>query len=487
MQNRGLKGKYSLIVASQLFAPSEALYMDIGPIEAQVAFGYIGHGRDGLFCTAAVSVHVSQRTYRPRSGQVRLYFHSALHPSSDGPHVEGKDMPATDRPELAYRYVLALTGTLFLSYLAVAMSLPAVPIYVVNGFHLSNAYGGLAVGIAFLSTIVTRGRAGISTDRLGGKICMQRGLMLYAAAQMICFLATLPQLHVAGGYAVLIVGRLLLGLGESLAMVGMLSWAIGLMGHARSGKVMSLVGMGMYGAFAAGGPLGLALLHQMGFAGLMGVCTVLPLLGLVAIHRLPPVHPHAGQRESFWRIIGRIKRPGAAVGLQGVGFAALGAFFSLYFLSRGWPYAGLGLTFFGVGFVLVRLLFGHLPDRIGGTPVAIVSLVVEACGQYLLWLAPGPWLAQFGALLTGLGCSMVFPAMGSEVVKQVPPHLRGTAVGGFAAFQDLAYGATGPAVGLLADHSGYSSVFLVGGLAATLGLWMAIQAHRLNGKVRSGR
>jgi MFS family permease len=391
----------------------------------------------------------------------------------------------TDRPELAYRYVLALTGTLFLSYLAVAMSLTAVPIYVVTSFHLNNAYGGLAVGIAFLSTILTRGRAGISVDRLGGKICMQRGLVIYAAAGTICLLAGLPQLHVAEGYAVLIAGRLLLGLGESLAMVGMISWAIGLMGHARSGTVMSLVGIGMYGAYGAGGPLGLALLDRAGFAGLMGVCIVLPLLGLVAVHGFPAVRPHTGQPESFRRIIGRIWRPGAAVGLQGVGFAALGAFFSLYFLSRGWPYAGLGLTFFGAGFVLVRLVCGHLPDRIGGTPVAIVSLVVEACGQYLLWLAPGPWLALLGALLTGLGCSMVFPAMGSEVVKQVPPHLRGTAVGGFVAFQDLAYGATGPVVGLIADHSGYSPVFLIGGLAATLGLWMAILAHRANGTVRS--
>jgi MFS family permease len=399
--------------------------------------------------------------------------------------MECEDVPATVRPELAQRYVLALTATLFLSYLAVAMSLTAVPIHVVNGFHLSNAYGGLAVGIAFLSTIVTRGHAGISADRLGGKICMRRGLIIYAAAGLIGVLASWPQLHVVGGYAVLIVGRLLLGLGESMAMVGMISWAIGLMGQARSGKVMSLVGMGMYGAFAAGGPLGLALLDRVGFAGLMGVCTVLPLLGLAAIHWLPPVRPVGGQRESFWRIIGRIWRPGAAVGLQGVGFAALGAFFSLYFLSRGWPYAGLGLTFFGVGFVMVRLLCGHLPDKIGGTPVAIASLAVEACGQYLLWLAPGPLLALFGALLTGLGCSMVFPAMGSEVVKRVPPQLRGTAVGGFAAFQDMAYGATGPVVGLLADHAGYSPVFLIGGLAATLGLWMAIQAHRLNGEVRS--
>jgi MFS family permease len=381
-------------------------------------------------------------------------------------------------PESAYGQVLGLTAALFLSYLPVAMSLPALPVYVVNSFHFGNLYGGLAVGIAFLSTILTRGRAGAIADRLGGKRCMQRGLVLYAVAGAVCLAAGLPGLPIAGGYAVLIAGRLLLGLGESLAMVGMIGWAIGLMGPARSGKVMSLVGMGMYGAFAAGGPLGLWLLDRVGFSGLMGICAVLPLLGLIAIHRLPAVAPHAGQRQSFWRIIGRIWRAGAAVGLQGVGFAGLGAFFSLYFLSRSWPYAGLGLTFFGGGFVLVRLLFGHLPDRLGGKPVAILSLAVEACGQYLLWMAPNPWAALVGALLTGLGCSMVFPAMGAEVVKQVPPQLRGTAVGGFAAFQDLAYGLTGPVVGLLADHSGYSSVFLIGGLAATLGLLLATRLSR---------
>jgi MFS family permease len=389
------------------------------------------------------------------------------------------NVPAPDRPELAYRRVVAMTATLFVSYLAVAMSLPAVPVHVVHGLGLSNAFGGLAVGIAFLSTILTRNYAGTRSDRFGGKACMQRGLLFYAAAGVVCLAASWPGLSMAGDYVVLIVGRLLLGLGESMTLVGMISWSIGLMGQARSGKVISLVGTGMYGAFAAGGPLGLALLDRVGFVGLMAVCTVLPLLGLIAIHRLPAVEPHPGKRESFFRILGRIWRAGTAVALQGVGFAGLGAFFSLYFLSRGWPYAGLGLTFFGVGFVLVRFLCGHLPDRIGGTPVAIASLVVEAFGQYLLWLAPGPETALAGALLSGLGCSMVFPAMGSEVVKQVPPHLRGTAFGGFAAFQDLSYGLTGPVVGLLADSQGYSVVFLIGGLAATLGLWMAISAHRL--------
>jgi MFS family permease len=385
-------------------------------------------------------------------------------------------MTAIER--LAYRRVVALTAALFLSYLTVAMSLPAVPIHVVNGLGLGNAWGGLAVGIAFLATILTRARAGAWADRLGGKLCMQRGLILYALAGLVCAAASWGGLPADAAYAVLISGRLLLGLGESVAMVGMISWAIGLMGHARAGAVIALVGIGMYGAFAAGGPLGLALLDHVGFAGLMAVCTMLPLVGLAAIHWLPAVAPHAGQRESFWRIIGRIWRPGAVVGLQGVGFAALGAFLSLYFLSRGWPHAGLGLTFFGVGFVAMRLVCGNLPDRIGGTPVAIASLLVEAGGQYLIWLAPGPYSALAGALLTGLGCSMVFPAMGAEIVKQVPPNLRGTALGGFAAFQDLAYGATGPLVGILADRMGYPPVFLIGGLAATLGLSMAISVPR---------
>ncbi|HTI02431.1 MAG TPA: MFS transporter [Acidisoma sp.] len=381
-------------------------------------------------------------------------------------------------PDQAHRRVIALTVMLFLTYLSVAMSLPVVPVHVVATLGLNNAYAGLAVGIAFLSTILTRSHAGALVDRLGGRPCMRRGLVLYLAAALVCLASGLPVLPVPLSYGVLILGRLLLGLGESLTMVGMIGWSIGLMGAARSGRVMSLVGMGMYGAFALGGPLGLALLHRLGFSGTMAVCALLPVLGLACITLVPAVAPHAGRRESFWRIIGRIWLPGSTVGLQGVGFAALGAFFSLYALSRGWAHAGLGLTCFGLGFVLVRLLCGHLPDRIGGTPVAIASLAVEACGQYLIWLAPGPGAALLGALLTGLGCSMVFPAMGSEVVKLVPPQLRGTAVGGFAAFQDLAYGLTGPVMGLVADHSGYGPIFFIGGLAASGALLMAVAAHR---------
>ncbi|MFS8050843.1 arabinose transporter [Rhizobium sp. BR 314] len=375
--------------------------------------------------------------------------------------------------------LLLLSAILFISYLCVGMSLPVVPIYVTSQLGLGNSWAGLAVGIAFLATILTRGYAGGLSDHRGQKSAVARGLTFYVAGALASLGAGLLAQAPWTSYALLIGGRLLIGLGESLVAVGVIAWGIGLVGPARSGKVLALVGAAIYGALAVGGPIGLALLDRFGFAGAMAIGAVLPCLGLLAIWRLPAVTAHPGaNRPPFWSVVRRVWQHGFIVCLQGIGFAAIGAFFTLYFLDRGWNYAGMGLTAFGGGFVLVRLLFGHLPDRIGGLPVAAGSLAIETVGQFLIWNASDPGLALVGAFLTGLGCSMIFPAMGREVVRLVEPHLRGTALGGFSAFQDLAYGLTGPLAGLLADRAGYNSVFLIGMASAAVGLLIALSLLR---------
>jgi predicted MFS family arabinose efflux permease len=68
---------------------------------------------------------------------------------------------------------------------------------------------------------------------------------------------------------------------------------------------------------------------------------------------------------------------------------------------------------------------------------------------------------------------MIFPSMGVEVVRRVSPQMRGTAMGGFAAFQDLAYGATGPLTGLLAEWAGDGAIFMVGSMAGLGGLLLS--------------
>jgi MFS family permease len=79
-----------------------------------------------------------------------------------------------------------------------------------------------------------------------------------------------------------------------------------------------------------------------------------------------------------------------------------------------------------------RLIFGHLPDRIGDAKVALVCVLIEAAGQALIWLAPLPALALLGAV-TGFGYSLVCPGFGVEAVRHAPPQSRGLAMGAYTA------------------------------------------------------
>src|SRR5260370_17215355 len=124
---------------------------------------------------------------------------------------------------------------------------------------------------------------------------------------------------------------------------------------------------------------------------------------------------------------------------------------------------------FGAGFIFVRAALGSLPDKIGGYRVAFWSLVTEAIGQLMVWGAPNEIVALAGAFVTGLGCALVFPALGVEALKRVLPANRGSAMGAFVAFLDIAYGIAGPAAGLVAGQFGYAAVYLLGAASPVLG------------------
>ncbi len=375
----------------------------------------------------------------------------------------------------------SLTFAIFLTYLTVGLPLPVIPLFVYQELDLSNTLVGVAVGCQFFATVLTRAYAGRQADNVGAKRTTLKGMFFCSAAGVMYLLSALLPLPALASYSLLIVGRLLLGFGESLLISGNFAWALGLIGPTKSGKIMSWNGMAIYGSLAAGAPLGLLLNRQFGFVAL-GVSTcVLPLLALLIDLRIKPVVTQGGRSVSLFAIARMVWQPGLALALQGCGFALIGTFMSLLFASNDWQHAGLALSCFGVAFVAVRVAFGHLPDKIGGIQVAIVSLVVEAVGQLVIFFAADPWIALSGATITGCGCSLMFPALGVEVVKRVPIQVRGTAVGGYAAFQDVAYAATGPVTGIVATSLGYASVFGVGAFCALAGVAVVLLFARSNG------
>jgi predicted MFS family arabinose efflux permease len=276
------------------------------------------------------------------------------------------------------------------------------------------------------------------------------------------------------------------GFGEGQLVTGSVTWMIATGGSENAGKAMSLTGMAMYMSVALGAPMGMLIYRRFGFSMAMSLIIVTSLLACGIGTRVPAAFAPWGRRVPMTCVLGTIWRSGLSLSLQGVGFAVISAFASLFFASRGWSHAALAMTFFGGAYAFMRVCFGHLPDRIGGYLVAVASLGIEGIGQALLWLSPSETVALLGALLSGMGCSLLFPALGVEILKHIPPQSRGTALGGFVAFQDIAYGISGPITGVLAARAGYPSVFLVGAVATLVGIGFVFAERAYSKTVISG-
>jgi MFS family permease len=362
----------------------------------------------------------------------------------------------------------------FFTFLAIAMPLATLPLQIHDVLGFGNVVVGIAVGLQSLVTLLTRQYAGTLCDRRGAKRSVLFGGALSVVAGAIYLVAASPAFAAPTALGILLAGRALSGVGESLVMTGALSWGIAAVGGHHTGKVMVWVGIGMYAAIAAGGPLGIALMNThgavAGFAAVSIATVVAAALGAAPAVFMAGAAPAAGERLPFFRVAGRIAPFGAGLALATVGFSALAGFAALDFQTKGWPGAGFALACFGLAYIATRMIFGGWPDRFGGARVAAASLMVECAGLIMLWLAFHPALAIAGAILTGAGFALVFPSFGIEAMKQVPPANRGSAVGAYAAFFDVGIAAGGPVAGFIAGTFGYPAAFAAGAFGTVLAL-----------------
>lgn len=372
-----------------------------------------------------------------------------------------------------WRELAPICSMVFLEFLAMGLPLSVLPVHVGGTLGFGSFVVGLAIGAQSWATLLTRHAAGKRSDQRGPRAASLLGLSfsalaaaIYAASQAI----SIP----AVSLLVLMLGRALLGVGESLVITGALSWGVALAGRERSGIVMSWVGVAMYGALAVGAPLGSALASRFGFAGMCAAAALSPALGLAVMGAARSVEPVGGVRLPFYRVVRLIALPGSGLMLSALSFGAIAAFSSLLFAERSWPHAALAMSAFGVAYVVARLLFGGLPDRFGGARIATVSAALASLGQLGLWLATSGTMAVAAAALTGFGFSLAFPSFGVEAVRRVPAQNRGVALGAYAACFDVSMGLGVPLLGIVVSLAGYAAAFGVGCLAALSSLVVGI-------------
>jgi MFS family permease len=372
--------------------------------------------------------------------------------------------------------LLPIMGVVLVAFLVIGLAMPVLPRHVHNGLGLGTFLVGLVAGSQFAAALITRPWAGHYADGSGPKCAVVAGLIVAALSGLLYLLSLRFVGAPLTSATILLLGRLLLGAAESFIITGAVSWGLALVNPRSTGRVIAWVGAAMFAAFAIGAPVGAALYDRYGFAAIALATTLAPLATLILVVPLRPVAPISHARSGFTRVLGAVWVPGLASALSSVGFGAITAFITLLFVDRGWSNGWLPYTVFAAVFILARLAFGHLPDRMGGAKVALVCVLIEAAGQALIWFAPWSALALLGAALTGLGYSLVYPGFGVEAVHRVPPQSRGLAMGAYTAFLDLALGVGGPALGLVASGAGLGAVFLASSLvtlcAVPIAVWL---------------
>jgi len=392
------------------------------------------------------------------------------------------DQPAEESAQSGLRLNLRIISVVifnFASYLTIGLPLAVLPGYVHDVMGYSAFWAGLVVSLQYFATLVSRPHAGRFADLWGPKKVVIVGLFGALICGICYALAALSAAIPLLSLALLCLGRIVLGLGQSFAGTGATLWGVGLVGSLHIGRVISWNGIFTYGAMAIGAPLGVAIYLWGGLLLLSAIVIAIALLAIVLALPRPAVKTSKGKLLPFRAVLGRIWGFGLILAMGSVGFGVIATFITLFYQAKGWEGAAFALTLFSVAFVGTRLLFPNAINRHGGLNVALVCFAVEAVGLVMVWGAWEPWMAKVGALLTGAGFSLVFPAIGVVAVKMVPQQNQGSALATYTAFMDLALGITGPLAGLIMSYAGVPVIYLLSAGLVCLAMLATVRLKRV--------
>lgn len=376
-----------------------------------------------------------------------------------------------------------LCGVVLLTFTAFGSAIPVLPRLISE--ELDGP--GLAVGAVFtfsaLTTLFARPYVGRLAQRAGARRVIAAGAIGAAAVGGGYALAAM--LGTAGGTISLLAVRMVMGLAEAAVFTAGSLWVVTLAPAARRGQLVGWYGLSMWSGWTLGPVIGEALRREAGYGAVWVLHAALPAAAALVALRLPRYRPE-GSAEPSRRLVPRaVLLPGTTLALAAVGYSALAGFSVLFLDDRGLGGGSLLLALFAGAYVVVRLAFGHLPDRVGAGRIAVGCGLLEAAGLALIALAPALWVAAAGALIMGAGFTLLYPSLALLVIDRTDPADRGAALGAYTSFWDLGIGTAGLATGAIASVAGYRETFLAAALSAAAAALLGATASRTGRRRRA--
>ena len=375
---------------------------------------------------------------------------------------------AAVRPKLVTRQLLAVIFAGQFFFLGAGVVIPVLPHFVEGTLGGGSLAVGVVVGSFAFSAVLTRPLAG----RLGN----QHGRRLLMIVGGIIAGSSIATYGLAPNVLVLVVLRLVTGVGEGFFFTGSATLIADLAPKDRRGEALSYFSVAVYLGLGLGPMLGQALFDSNGPKTAFVVAGMMSGIGALLSTRTSDVVTTLPQSAVRQPLINRkALGPGSVLGLGLMGFTAFAAFVPLYTeqqLDLGGSqyvfllYAGIVLT--------VRLLGARLPDRLGALRSGSIATVFIAMGLGIVALVPTPAGLYGGTVVLAVGMALQYPALMAMAVNRATDEDRSSVVGTFTASFDLAQGAGGLILGSVAALAGYRAAFAGGALCA-VGAFVLLQ------------
>ncbi|MDP9293194.1 MAG: MFS transporter, partial [Actinomycetota bacterium] len=365
-------------------------------------------------------------------------------------------------PSLFTPAFIALFGTELAYFTAAGLLIPLTPLFAAGPLGADEGGVGITVGAFSVTALILRPFAGRQADRRGRRPQLIWGALLCAAAIAAHAFTT--------DLAMLVFLRLVLGVAEAFFFVAGFAMVADLAPSRRAGEALSFNSLALYLGIAFGPLLGEVLLDTGGFTlGWIGGSALALAAGLLAVaipERWTPVPDDQVSPPLIHRAA-----IGPSVGLfTGVaGMAGFLAFVALYARDLGMDGSRLVLLTFGLIVVGCRVVFAKLPDRVPPYRLAAFALALIAIGLVGASVVQTVQGLIAGAAIMAVGVAFTTPAFFTAIVKRVPAHERGAALGTTSIFLDLAFGGGPMLLGFVAGAAGIPVAFTAAAAIAAAG------------------
>ena len=336
---------------------------------------------------------------------------------------------------------------------------------------------GEALGIYGLSQGLLQIPFGLLSDRIGRKVMIVLGLVLFGAGSAVAAIST-----TIGG---VIIGRALQGAGAVGSVI--LALVADLTGEDSRTAAMAMVGITIGASFLVALLAGPVVANFIGVAGIFWLMVALALVGIAITQFVVPSPPRLRvhrDAETVPALFGAVLRDRELLRLD-IGIFALHAMLTASFLVvpdllRGTVGVAvhdqwivyLPVLLVSIAVMVPAIIVAEKYRRMKGVFVGAVMALVAS--QIMLFYGSGDVFVLLTALIVFFSAFNVMEAsLPSLITKVAPPDVKGTAMGVYSSLQFLGIFVGGIIGGVAHQHGGSAGVFVLTTVLAVIWLMAA--------------